>query len=234
VAVAFRGFCCGRCRMQCFACGACDKNRAYCQVCSPIRRAETVRIARQTHAKSDAGKADHRDHQRAYRARKRLARLLASTLSRRPVFEPAAQSVMDLSAKNLPFGLGCALPPALVDFALQSVAVGDGVTNAQSKYARSNSPRPAAVPDMGANSSSNGSAGGVAPQEDAPSGVQLVAKAYPTTTPQPAVCCSFCGRQGQRVCPDAFRGTRRPRSKSAVSDRRRCKFTRIPAVERPD
>lgn len=232
MAVFLREFCCGRCRTQCFACGACDKHRAYCQVCSPIRRAETARLARQTHQKSDAGKADHRDHQRAHRARKSAAPLQAAFVSRSLPCDSAAQSVMDLSAKKLPSGVGCASPPVLADCALESFAGVDGVANAQSKYASRDRAGAAAVPGVGADPPSDGSADGVPSAKDAPSGMEPSAKAYSTTTPLPAICCSFCGREGQRVRLDAFRGTSRPRSKSA--DWRGRKFARIPTMAGPD
>jgi hypothetical protein len=64
----------------CRACGAlfaiclaCDRGHAYCS--SPCRgagRQRSVRAARTRHRASVEGQLDHRDHQRAYRARGRV------------------------------------------------------------------------------------------------------------------------------------------------------------------
>ena len=51
---------------------SCDRGHAYCSsACRTAARRASVRAARQRHRRSPEGRLDHRDHQRAYRARVR-------------------------------------------------------------------------------------------------------------------------------------------------------------------
>lgn len=204
MAVVLRQFGCGRCRKQCFACGPCDKNRAYCELCGPIRRAETARRARRAHQKSEDGKADHRDRQRAYRAQKRAERLHMAAMSQERTAFSAAQSVMDLSAEKLPSGFRCASPPARADSALESLVGSDGVTSAQSNHSISASADANSHCDVGAKSGDG--------TPDKPAARIVLSRSTRAKTVMPTFCCTFCGRQGQWVRPDAFRGARRARS----------------------
>lgn len=67
---ALRMLWCGGCGERFFVCGPCYRGQRYCsEACrAPARRAQK-RAARLRHQRSPAGRADHRDHQRAYRAR---------------------------------------------------------------------------------------------------------------------------------------------------------------------
>ena len=53
-------------------CPACDRGHAYCAPpCRVAARRRTIDAARTRHRRSPEGRLDHRDHQRAYRARVR-------------------------------------------------------------------------------------------------------------------------------------------------------------------
>src|SRR5690606_27279874 len=54
-------------------CAGCDRGQWYCSsACSAARRVASLRAARKRHQSSPEGRDDHRDRQRAYRARRRL------------------------------------------------------------------------------------------------------------------------------------------------------------------
>jgi len=61
---------CRLCRQLFFLCPACDRGHAYCSLpCRREGRARSVRAAGRRHQQSPEGRLDHRDRQRAYRAR---------------------------------------------------------------------------------------------------------------------------------------------------------------------
>ena len=61
---------CRWCRQPFFLCPACDRGHAYCSLpCRRAGRTQTLRAAGQRHQQSPEGRLDHRDRQRAYRAR---------------------------------------------------------------------------------------------------------------------------------------------------------------------
>jgi len=61
---------CRRCSRLFAICASCDRGHAYCSsVCRTAARRRSVRAARRRHRASPEGRLDHRDHQRAYRAR---------------------------------------------------------------------------------------------------------------------------------------------------------------------
>jgi hypothetical protein len=54
-------------------CRSCDRGHAYCSPsCQGAGRQRSVRAAKARHRGSDEGRLDHRDHQRAYRAHRRV------------------------------------------------------------------------------------------------------------------------------------------------------------------
>ena len=81
-------------------CPACDRGHAYCAArCRTLARRRSVQAAKARHQRSPEGRLDHRDHQRAYRARcrvrdhtspagSRYARLHARDVSPAPAPEP--------------------------------------------------------------------------------------------------------------------------------------------------
>lgn len=68
---ALRMLWCRTCGVMFFLCRPCYRGQRYCsEACrGPARRAQKS-AARLRHQRSPAGRADHRDHQRAYRARR--------------------------------------------------------------------------------------------------------------------------------------------------------------------
>jgi hypothetical protein len=63
---------CRRCRTPFFVCRKDYRGQAYCgDPCRAAARVASVRSARTQHERSDAGRLDHRDRQRAYRMRLR-------------------------------------------------------------------------------------------------------------------------------------------------------------------
>ena len=65
---------CGRCRATFEVCRSCDRGHAYCCAeCSGQAREDCVRAARRRHRRSPEGRADHRDRERARRARRRAS-----------------------------------------------------------------------------------------------------------------------------------------------------------------
>jgi len=63
---------CRRCSRPFTICASCDRGHAYCSsACRGAARRGSVRAARRRHRASPEGRLDHRDHQRAYRARVR-------------------------------------------------------------------------------------------------------------------------------------------------------------------
>lgn len=63
---------CGHCAKLFPICRRCYRGHAYCsEPCREAARAAQVRAARAAHRQSAAGRADHRDHNRALRLRKR-------------------------------------------------------------------------------------------------------------------------------------------------------------------
>ena len=91
---------CRRCNRLFAICASCDRGHAYCSpACRTAARRASVRAARQRHRRSPEGRLDHRDHQRAYRARVRdqtsqraaaLATLPADTTTDRAPTAPLA------------------------------------------------------------------------------------------------------------------------------------------------
>lgn len=64
---------CGLCRRLFFACRLCDRGQRYCgEACAGEARQRALRAARLRHQRSPEGRLDHRDRQRAYRARLRV------------------------------------------------------------------------------------------------------------------------------------------------------------------
>ena len=62
---------------------ACDRGHAYCAVrCRTLARRRSVQAAQARHQRSREGRLDHRDHQRAYRARCRVRDLASPAVSR--------------------------------------------------------------------------------------------------------------------------------------------------------
>lgn len=63
---------CRRCNGLFAICASCDRGQAYCSpACRTAARQDSVRAARRRHRQSPEGRLDHRDHQRAFRARVR-------------------------------------------------------------------------------------------------------------------------------------------------------------------
>lgn len=63
---------CRTCGTQFAICRSCDRGHAYCAPrCRVAARRRTITAARTRHRRSPEGRLDHRDHQRAYRARAR-------------------------------------------------------------------------------------------------------------------------------------------------------------------
>ena len=64
---------CRECRLPFAVCASCDRGHAYCsRACRAAGRRRSVRAARARHQQSLEGRLDHRDRQRAYRARRRV------------------------------------------------------------------------------------------------------------------------------------------------------------------
>ncbi|MEI8256673.1 MAG: hypothetical protein WCJ30_13445 [Deltaproteobacteria bacterium] len=61
---------CGACRAMFALCRRHDRGNIYCPPCQPAARRRVVRAARKRHLATDEGRADHADHQRAYRERR--------------------------------------------------------------------------------------------------------------------------------------------------------------------
>jgi hypothetical protein len=60
------------CGIEFWVCRSCDRGQVYCCVaCRREGRRRTARAARSRHRRSEEGRLDHREHQRAYRARVR-------------------------------------------------------------------------------------------------------------------------------------------------------------------
>ena len=86
---------CRRCNRPFAICAACDRGHAYCSPgCRAAARQACLRAARRRHRASPEGRLDHRDHQRAYRARVRDHSSRhpspAATLSADTLTEPSA------------------------------------------------------------------------------------------------------------------------------------------------
>jgi len=63
---------CGWCRRPFFICRSCDRGHVYCgERCRREGYARHRQAARARHQRSPEGRLDHRDRQRAYRARRR-------------------------------------------------------------------------------------------------------------------------------------------------------------------
>ena len=66
----FRGCICPRCQKTFFICRHCDRGHVYCcKECSLLSRCEKCRVYRRRYRRSDAGRKDHRDGERARRRR---------------------------------------------------------------------------------------------------------------------------------------------------------------------
>ena len=64
---------CRQCSRLFAICAACDRGHAYCtSPCRTAGRRRCVRAANARHQRSLEGRLDHRDRQRAYRARRRV------------------------------------------------------------------------------------------------------------------------------------------------------------------
>ena len=83
---SFREDRCGRCRRVFAICGSCDNGQMYCRPTrsGEVRRA-SKRRARARHQASPLGRKDHRDRQRAYRARHRHLQASATDQGSRKV-----------------------------------------------------------------------------------------------------------------------------------------------------
>lgn len=55
-------------------CRRCDRGNVYCITCSPQRARERIQRAQRTYRRSPEGQAQHRDEERARRARRRAER----------------------------------------------------------------------------------------------------------------------------------------------------------------
>jgi hypothetical protein len=63
---------CRHCNRLFAICASCDRGHAYCSsACRTAARHASIHAARRRHRRSPEGRLDHRDHQRAYRARVR-------------------------------------------------------------------------------------------------------------------------------------------------------------------
>jgi len=70
VDVPLRQKICRLCNRLFAICVACDRGHAYCSApCRRLARRRSIAAARRRHRRSPEGRLDHRDHQRAYRAR---------------------------------------------------------------------------------------------------------------------------------------------------------------------
>ena len=85
---------CGRCKVVFAIHHRCDRGQQYCSdACRvPVRR-EVCRRARTRHAKSREGRLDHRDYMRAFRARKRRAKLFVTDLASQNLAQPSTVCV---------------------------------------------------------------------------------------------------------------------------------------------
>jgi hypothetical protein len=64
---------CRTCHTLFAICASCDRGHAYCSgACRAAGRRRIVAAAKARHQASVEGRLDHRDHQRAYRARRRV------------------------------------------------------------------------------------------------------------------------------------------------------------------
>jgi len=69
---SYREVRCGLCWTIFYLCRCCDRGQRYCQdLCRKEARRRSSRAAGGRHQASDEGRLDHRDRQRAYRARRR-------------------------------------------------------------------------------------------------------------------------------------------------------------------
>jgi hypothetical protein len=66
----FRIFTCGGCQSLLTICRRCDRGQVYCAGCRVGARRLVKKRARLRHTQSAEGRADHADHQRAYRKRR--------------------------------------------------------------------------------------------------------------------------------------------------------------------
>ncbi len=95
------------CRARFFVCRACDRGQCYCSAaCRAQARAQQLRVARQRHQRTAAGRLDHRDRQRAYRRRLAQRRHLPATPLPMPTPLPqtvsAQENVTDHSSQTTP------------------------------------------------------------------------------------------------------------------------------------
>ena len=83
---------CGRCGVIFYLCQRCERGQIYCgPACRREARRRSLRAARARHQASELGRLDHRDHQRAYRARLRL--VTASVTDQGSPRPPASRKV---------------------------------------------------------------------------------------------------------------------------------------------
>lgn len=70
---SYREIRCGLCTIIFYLCQRCDRGQCYCRdLCRREARLRSCRAARARHQASEEGRLDHRDRQRAYRARRKL------------------------------------------------------------------------------------------------------------------------------------------------------------------
>lgn len=73
---------CRWCSREFFVCSSCDRGVRYCTTaCSTLARRRSVQRARRKHRRSPEGRADHRDAERARRARRRVGDHRGRTLA---------------------------------------------------------------------------------------------------------------------------------------------------------
>ena len=116
---------CRRCNRIFAICVSCDRGHAYCSsACRTKARRASQRAARQRHRRSPEGRLDHRDHQRAYRARVRdqtsrrtlaLATLPADTSTDRVPTVGAGAIAHILETRRRQRGLKPPIPMVLPD-----------------------------------------------------------------------------------------------------------------------
>jgi hypothetical protein len=101
---------CARCAVAFFVCRRDYRGQTYCPTCQPLERAAQHRLANARHQRSDEGRADHVDHQRAYRARK-----LAES-----------EAVTGTASRKLATGAECISPGGVVSLQTGSDASAEG------------------------------------------------------------------------------------------------------------
>ncbi len=97
---------CRRCGAPFFVCRRDYRGQAYCgDTCRAAARVISARAARRRHERSDAGRLDHRDRQRAYRMR-----LRARVTDQAPLAVPSPRTLSPLRSTPAPRAPPCAPP----------------------------------------------------------------------------------------------------------------------------